>query len=112
MKMKKIMKRIEAALSKKTSNKEFTLVWNGSQVDLMEIIYALYMSKMLENGNNRKATLGEITEFVFKMFNREPPDNPSRPIVTMRMRADPKIVSLLYKTLCYLYPGYFMSGNK
>ena len=81
--------------------------WTGTQVDLMEFAYGLYLTGMLVNTSGRKATLAETTDYVFKMFGCTPPQNPSRVITTLRQRIKPEELSVMYKTLCDLYPGCF-----
>lgn len=86
---------------------ETSIRWKGTQVDLMEFAYGLYLTGMLVDQSGRKATLVETTEFVFKMFGCTPPQNPSRVITTLRQRAQPRELSVMYKNLCDLYPGCF-----
>ena len=83
------------------------LEWTGTQVDLMEFAYGLYLTGMLVNASGRKATLAETTDYVFKMFGCTPPQNPSRVVTTLRQRIKPEELSVMYKTLCDLYPGCF-----
>lgn len=81
--------------------------WTGTQVDLMEFAYGLYLTGMLVNTSGRKATLAETTDYVFKMFGCTPPQNPSRVVTTLRQRAKPEELSVMYKLLCDLYRGCF-----
>lgn len=83
------------------------LEWKGTQVDLMEIAYGLYLTGKLVDSSGRKASLMEVTEYVFKMFGCPPPQNPSRVVTTLRQRANPALLSVMFKNLCDLYPGRF-----
>ena len=81
--------------------------WKGTQADLMEFAYGLYLTGMLVNASGRKATLAETTDYVFKMFGCTPPQNPSRVLTTLHQRIKPEKLSVMYKALCDLYPGCF-----
>lgn len=82
--------------------------WTGTQVKLMELAYALYLSgNIINRTKNRKASLSEITIYVFRMFGMTPPQNPSRVMTTLRKRNNPEELSVMYKLLCDLYPGRF-----
>ena len=84
------------------------LTWSGTQADLMEIVYVLYYSEMLVDQKGRKLKLIEITNFVFKLFGCKPPKNPSRVLRTIRSRAKPEELSVVYTALCYLYLKNFV----
>lgn len=77
--------------------------WKGSQVDLMEIVYILYYSGKLVDKHGRNAKLVDISNFVFTMLGCKPPQNPSRVLKTIRMRAKPEELSVVFKSLCDLY---------
>ena len=89
------------------NNPGISLRWEGTQVDMMEFAYGLYLTGMLVNASGRKATLAETTDYVFKIFGCTPPQNPSRVVTTLRQRIKPEELSVMYKTLCDLYPGCF-----
>jgi len=82
--------------------------WTGTQADLMEIVYVLYYSEMLVDQKGRNLKLIEITNFVFKLFGCKPPKNPSRVLRTIRKRARPEELSVVYTALCYLYLKNFV----
>ena len=89
------------------NNPEISLRWEGSQADLMEFAYGLYLTGKLVDASGRKATLAETTNYVFKVFGCTPPQNPSRVVTTLRQRAKPEELSVMYKLLCDLYRGCF-----
>jgi hypothetical protein len=84
------------------------LRWKGTQVDLIEFAYGLYLTGMLVDAYGHKATLAETTDYVFKMFGMTPPQNPSRVVSTLKQRIKPEELSVMYKTLCDLYQGCFI----
>lgn len=59
------------------------LKWTASKIDLTELIYALYKSNSLNNGN---ADLKEITSTFEKIFNVEIGENISRKIIDIKNR--------------------------
>ena len=89
------------------NNPGISLRWEGTQVDLMEFAYGLYLTGKLVDASGRKATLVETTDYVFKMFGMTPPQNPSRVVTTLHQRIKPEELSVMYKTLCDLYHGCF-----
>lgn len=107
-KMKKIKKLAvvfrKALLKRK---KPPRLVWDGSKTDLMEMVYGMYFSEKVKTANGRRATLFEITEMTFEAFGMVPPKNPSRMLTTLRERNNPRELSIIYKALCGVYPGFF-----
>ena len=101
-----IKKVVMKALLKKAgivNNPGISLRWTGSQADLMEFAYGLYLTGKLVDASGRKATLAETTNYVFKVFGCTPPQNPSRVVTTLRQRAKPEELSVMYKLLCDLY---------
>ena len=88
-------------------NKKPQLLWNGSRSDLMEMVYGMYLSGKVVTADGRKATLAEITDMTFETFGMVPPKNPSRMLTTLRERNDPRELSIIYKALCGVYPGFF-----
>lgn len=57
---------INPALAQKAGSKQGVLQWTGNKVDLIELLYALYASRVCNQGN---ATLKEIAESFQHMFN-------------------------------------------
>lgn len=109
---KKTMKRIKKmavvfrkALPRKKEKPQ--LVWNGTRTDLMEMVYGMYLSEKVVTIDGRRATLYEITEMTFEAFGMVPPKNPSRMLTTLRERNNPRELSIIYKALCGVYPGFF-----
>ena len=100
--MNKINKIVKNALNKIIYNSK-SPKWTGTQADLMEIVYVLYLSGKLVDQSGRKLKLIDITKFVFKMFGCKPPKNPSRVLKTIRKRAKPEELSVVYLALCDLY---------
>ena len=79
------------------------LFWDGTQTDLMEIVYMLYLSGKLKNREGHKATIGEITTVVFQLFNMPIPKNPTKIIDNLKHRKNPEKVSVLCEVLSRLY---------
>ena len=98
-----VFKRIfRKALSKKASVMPM-LDWAGTQTDLMEVVYMIYLTGMLKNQKGRTATISEVTTVVFQMFNMPVPKNPTKIIDNLKHRMNPDKVSILRKVLSQLY---------
>lgn len=98
------------ALAKK--NKTDQLRWNGSKTDLMELVYALYLSEQLKTSSGHNATLSEISMTVFDLFGLDAPQNPSRVVSGLKQRVDPVELSIFCKALADLYPGFIRCLKK
>ena len=79
------------------------LDWAGTQTDLMEVVYMIYLTGMLKNQKGRTATISEVTTVVFQMFNMPVPKNPTKIIDNLKHRMNPDKVSILRKVLLQLY---------
>ena len=106
--MKKLTKMavvLKRAMYKQRKNPQ--LIWDGNRVDLMEMVYGMYLSGKVKTVDGRKATLYEISEMTFEAFGMKAPKNPSRILTSLRGRTDPRKLSIIYKALCSVYPGFF-----
>lgn len=88
-------------------NKKPTLVWDGTKADLMEMVYGMHYSGKVKTADGRAATLYELSEMTFEAFGMKAPKNPSRMLTTLRERNNPRELSIIYKALCGVYPGFF-----
>lgn len=105
--MKKII-RIPNAIKKVLEKKDKTvqLRWDGSKIDLMELVYTLYLSGQLKTQSGHRATLYEISMAVYEQFGLDAPQNPSRVVSSLKQRNDPVELSIFCKALSDLYPGF------
>ena len=78
------------------------LLWDGTQTDLMEIVYMIYLTGKVKNQKGR-ATISDITTVVFQLFNMPIPKNPTKIIDNLKHRKNPDKVSVLCKVLSQLY---------
>jgi hypothetical protein len=60
-----------------------TLNWSGSKIDLVELIYALHHSKLINNGNS---DIKELASYFSKMFNIELEENIYRWYIDIKRR--------------------------
>ncbi len=111
--MNKILKMpaaIKKVLAKRDKKKQ--LKWNGSKIDLMELVYALYLSEQLKTPSGHTATLQEITMTVFNLFGLDAPQNPSRVVSGLKQRVDQVNLSVFCQALSYLYPDFIKCLKK
>ena len=77
--------------------------WEGTQKDLMEVVYCLYLTGNVRNSMDDTAQLSEISDHIFKMFDLEPPSNPSRVVAGLKARVNQIERSVFCKALSNLY---------
>lgn len=87
----------------KTVNNKKKVIWTGSQIDLMEIVYMIYMTEKVFNEKGRHATINELAEAIFTLMNKKVPATPTKVVDNIKKRHDPKELSILYKVLKKLY---------
>lgn len=93
-------KRIAKEIKRRKHNK---YRWEGTQKDLMEVVYCLYLTGNVKNPMDNTAQLSEISDHIFKMFDLEPPSNPSRVVAGLKARVNQIDRSVFCKALSNLY---------
>ena len=72
--------------------------WSGTKSELIEMCYALYASKCIEDFDGKSQSFKKTCKLVFNMFGLECPINPDLRIWQMRRRKKKEASSWLYKS--------------
>ena len=74
------------------------IYWSGTKSELIELCYALYSSKCIEDFDGKSQSFKKICQLVFNMFGLVSPINPDLRIWQMRKRKKKEASSWLYKS--------------
>ena len=74
------------------------IYWNGTKSELIELCYALYTSKRIEDYDRKNPSFIKLCKVIFAMFGLICPINPCLRICQMRKRKKKEASSWLYKS--------------
>lgn len=74
------------------------IFWSGNKLELIELCYALYTCKLLEDYNQHHLKFKTICEVVFDLLGERLPHNPYESVCYMRRRKKKESLSMLYKS--------------